>query len=279
MSEYHRKINIMKAIDPDFSPLPPKTSSDVLVELKNIHLSFSDHYYLDSIRDRFIKGLKNPLNYFISNEVPIYVLKELNFKVSRGERVGIMGTNGCGKTSLCRVISETLFPQIGEIHINGTVNALYSTTVGPNPFLTGRENIKLLTDIYFHSKPREFKEDVLARSCEFSELKDRLDSTYMYYSKGMQARVFLSMAMYLNQDVLILDEVFDGADESFRLKVRKKFDQVIEDSKSFIFVSHSFEQIRQLCSRCVVLHKGHIYYDGDAESAYQRYKELVQEVE
>lgn len=232
-----------------------------------------------ALRDSFVSFIKSPLKKIFEPPKQLKVISGLNLKVKRGEKVGILGLNGAGKTTLCRAIAGMYQGTAGKITVNGTVRSVFDTTVGVIPELTGRENAELLCDLIYPHLSKAERTAVLADALEFSELGDFLDVAFLKYSKGMQVRLCLSIISARPCDLLILDEVFDGADAFFQKKISKRILNLIEESGAVLFVSHAPDQIRLACNRVAVLADRKIIFDGPVEEGirfyYNRYRDLL----
>ncbi len=251
------------------------SNSEILAETKDLSLSFEiNHYKGDSMRDAFVDFFKNPLDIFNKNADRLHALKKVNFQLKRGERVAILGKNGAGKTTFCRCIAGMYFPNMGEVHVHPDCRAIFDSSVGIQSELTGRENAELLTRFLYPelSKTEAFK--LVENALEFSELDHFIDVPYRTYSKGMQARLSLSIISARPCEVLILDEVYDGADQFFRKKVSKRVKKMIEDSGAVIFVSHNTTNVRETCNRVVLFDNGEIIFDGDVDAGIEKYESL-----
>lgn len=224
-----------------------------------------------TIRDVFVRTLSRPFETLFKAPQMLELIDDLNLQVRRGERVALMGVNGVGKTSLCRAIAGFYRPTAGSIRVNGEQRAIFDTMVGIYPELTGRENAEILTDfLYPKLKDRTAK---LKEALEFSELGEFLETPFKYYSNGMQARLCLSVLTMEPTDLLILDEVFEGADQFFREKIAARVLKMIRDSGAVIFVSHSEDQLRRVCNRAVVLNNGRVGFDGGLEDGFAYYNQ------
>ena len=256
------------------------TNSDALdriplIEVKNLGLVFQLPYMRQqTLRESFVNFTKNPIKWLSDKTEQLIVFDELNFTIYRGERVGFLGINGAGKTSLCRCIAKIYHPTKGSISAPDDVRAIFNTTVGIQPELTGRENAELLVEFMFPESHHDRKA-IVEEALEFSELGEFLNSPFKFYSNGMQARLCLSLISAKSSEVLILDEVFDGADQFFRVKIQERIRKIIAQSGSVIFVSHSTEQLLSTCNRVLVFHKGKIVFDGDPEKAVSVYSTLA----
>ncbi len=252
------------------------STSDLILDIKNLSLSFKIEYFKhDGLRDHFISMLKNPIVKLLQKSDRLKVLDEISLQVRKGERLGIIGVNGAGKTTLCRCINEMIYPDYGSIKVNGTKRAIFNSAIGILPELTGRENAELLAAILYPELSTRELEEILADSIEFSELGHFIDTPYKNFSKGMQARLCLSLISAKGCDLLILDEVYDGADEFFRRKIVDRIHRLISSSGAVILVSHNPEQILSSCNRLVLLNNAKIEFDGAVEEGMSVYRNLM----
>ncbi|MGZ3722400.1 MAG: ABC transporter ATP-binding protein [Bdellovibrionales bacterium] len=234
--------------------------SEPVVSLRHVNLYFTASLYRSaSWRDVFVRAIKRGDHGLAER---LHVCRNISFDIQRGDRVALIGTNGAGKTSLCRCIAGLYQPTSGEILRHGEIRALFEPATVVQPELTGRENAWLLSQLLF---PGEDVEREVEDALEFSELGRFLDAPLRTYSKGMLARLGLSLAALKPADLLILDEVFDGADVFFREKISRRMIHIVEKSGAVIFISHSPDQIRRVCNRLLYLHNGEIIFDGDVE--------------
>jgi ABC-type polysaccharide/polyol phosphate transport system ATPase subunit len=248
-------------------------SSDTLLSVKNVRVYFDlEHYQLQGLRDVFISALTHPIEFFFKEKEMFYVLDGISFNLSKGMRLGILGVNGSGKTTLCRCIAGMMKPQEGRVETTSEVRAIFDTGTGVLPELTGRENALLLARLFF---PRE--KDVVSLvddAVQFSELGHFIDTPFKTYSRGMQSRLLLSLISSKTSDVLILDEVFDGADLFFQKKMAHRMKKLIETAGATVFVSHSPDQIRQVCNKVMVINKGKVHFFGEVEEGIQSFLDL-----
>lgn len=249
------------------------STSDVLIRVQRMNLVFKASLYRSwTWRDAFTTLVKDPINSLLKTPDRIHVSKNMSFEVRRGDRIGIIGVNGAGKTSLCRCIAGMYAPNSGTIERFGKVRAIFEPGIGIVPELTGRENAELLAKLIYPADPAQ--KDLIEDALGFSELGQFLDVPYRLYSKGMQARLCLSLISAKPCDVLILDEVFDGADLFFKEKLSRRVLNIIQSSGAVLFVSHSPDQVLQVCNRVILIHQGSILFDGSVEEGVRRYREL-----
>lgn len=254
------------------------TSKGPILEIKDLNVTYNLDTYIgqrNSLRDSFVSLVSSPLRYITRSKNVLHVLDNINIKINQGDRVGLIGVNGAGKTTLCRAISGMLNTKRGEISLQGKVRPIFNTSIGILPELTGRENAELLAKLLYPELSEDDLQKLLSEALGFSELGDFIHVPYMNYSKGMQARLYLSLISARPCDLLILDEVFDGADEYFQKKMNKRILDIIHRSGAVLFVSHNPEQVRQSCNRVLVLHKNKIAYDGPVEKGLAFYRTFL----
>lgn len=245
----------------------------ILLEIQELKLAFPLRLMaISTLRDLFISIMMGPFskkykrNYFLA-------LDNINLKIYEGDRVGLIGVNGAGKSTLCRSITGFYDPQHGRISRHGNVRAMFEAAIGLYPELSGRENAKILAEIYYPNYLDEL-DSIINESLEFSGLEEFIDAPIKTYSKGMMVRLTLSLLSAKPADILILDEVFDGADEFFREKLSERIKNLIINSGAVIFVSHQEAQIQSVCNRAILLSEGKIIHDGSLDKAYELYRSL-----
>jgi ABC-2 type transport system ATP-binding protein len=205
--------------------------------------------------------------------VEVWALRDVSFQVEPGESVGFMGRNGSGKTTLLRLLAGVFKPTSGRLAVTGQVGSLLELGAGFHHDFTGRDNIYLSASIYGLRKQevdRRFDSIV-----EFSELERFIDLPVRTYSAGMYMRLGFSIAVNVNADVLLLDEVFAVGDEAFQ---RKCIDRILafkREGKTIAFVSHSGAALERMCDRALLLSHGLVEYDGETGEAIRRYQELL----
>lgn len=197
-------------------------------------------------------------------------LKGISFEVKKGERLGIIGGNGAGKSTTLKILSRVTAPTEGTVYIKGRISSMLEVGTGFHPELTGRENIYLNGAILGMSTEEVDRkiEDII----EFSECRQFIDTPVKRYSSGMYVKLAFSVAAHLDSEILIMDEVLAVGDMKFQQKCLKKMREVAEnEGRTVLYVSHNMNTIRQLCDRCIVLEKGKVIFNGDVESGISLY--------
>lgn len=195
-------------------------------------------------------------------------LKGVDLVINEGESVAVLGFNGSGKSTLLKLVSGVMRPDGGEVLTRGRVAGLIEVGAGFHPELSGRENVFLNAAILGMSR-REIEaryDDIVA----FSEIEQFIDQEVKHYSSGMFMRLAFSVAIHVELDVLLVDEILSVGDAPFREKCRLKFQELIAQRKTLVVVSHDMEMVRELCTRGIVIQKGEVVFDGPIEEAIVR---------
>jgi ABC-2 type transport system ATP-binding protein len=205
----------------------------------------------------------------------LWALREVNLNISSGEAFGLIGRNGSGKSTLLKVIAGIYPPTNGKIMLpNGArMGTMIELGVGFHPEMTGRENVFLGGSI--HGLSRKEIESIYQAVVDFSELDEFMDTPVKNYSSGMHARLGFALAVNLNPDVLLVDEVLAVGDEPFQHKCKKEIDNFRAHGKTIIFVSHSAEDVKNICDRACVLDHGRMMFMGKAADAVEHYHQLL----
>lgn len=198
-----------------------------------------------------------------------WALRDVSFSVDKGETVGIIGPNGAGKSTMLKLISRIIEPTSGNIEVNGRVGALLELGAGFHPDLTGRENVYLNGSILGLSRAEiEKKMDEII---DFAELERFIDMPVRHYSSGMYMRLGFSVAVHIEPEILLVDEVLAVGDAAFQRKCLEEIHELRQEGVTIMFVSHSAETVRQLCSRAIWLDEGRVATNGPAEAVVARY--------
>ena len=199
-------------------------------------------------------------------------LNGINLEVKRGEALGIIGSNGAGKSTLLKILSRVTAPTEGKIYVNGRISSMLEVGTGFHQELTGRENIYLNGAILGMSK--EEVDSKIDKIIEFSECGQFIDTPVKRYSSGMYVKLAFAVAANLDSEILVMDEVLAVGDMKFQEKCLNRMEDAAgTEGRTVLYVSHNMNTIRQLCTRCVVLNKGQVIFDGDVEQAIEVYME------
>lgn len=216
-----------------------------------------------------LKQLREMNRFGIEDESVFWALKDVSFEVKEGEVLGIIGKNGAGKSTLLKILSGITDPTSGRIEIMGRVASLLEVGTGFHPELSGRENIYMNGTILGMTR-REI-DSKLDEIIDFSGVEKFIDTPVKFYSSGMKVRLGFSVAAHLEPEILIIDEVLAVGDYEFQAKCLGKMESVSGQGRTVLFVSHNLEAVKSLCSRCIVLDKGQIGFNGFTKLAIQDY--------
>ena len=220
---------------------------------------------IQSMKEYVVKFLKREIKY-----KEFWALKDVSFDVRKGEVLGIIGHNGAGKSTLLKVISGILKPTEGTLQVNGTIVPMLELGSGFDFELSGRENIFLNGAILGDSE--KFLQDKYDEIVAFSELGEFIEAPLRSYSSGMVMRLAFSIATVVNPDILIVDEILAVGDAAFQEKSKKRMLELMGGGTTVLFVSHSLEQIREMCDRVLWLDHGRMRLCGDAQSVCDAYQ-------
>lgn len=203
------------------------------------------------------------------------VLRGVSFDVKKGEAVGLIGHNGCGKSTTLKLLSKIIYPTAGTVEMRGRVSSLIELGAGFHPDMSGRENIYTNASIFGLSKKEidDRVEDIVA----FSELEEFIDNPVRTYSSGMYMRLAFSVAINVDADILLIDEILAVGDAAFQAKCFNKLREIKANGATIIIVSHSMGQIEQICDRSIWIHQGIIKEDGVPRVVDPHYMEYMSE--
>ena len=220
------------------------------------------------------RTLKEALQALFLGEKPlerVEALNDISFQIKPGETVGIIGRNGAGKSTLLKLIAGVSKPTKGRLKINGRVSPLIELGAGFHPELTGRENIILNAVILGLSK-REAKER-FEEIVKFSELDRKfLDMPLKHYSSGMYMRLAFSVAVSVEPEILLVDEILAVGDAAFQAKCKAKMEEFKRKGVTILYVSHNIAEVEKFCERVIYLKNGRIAFDGDVKEGVEKYK-------
>lgn len=241
--------------------------SEIMVEVSNVSVKFHlSRERIDSIKEYIIKKIKNQIEYD-----EFMALQDVSLTVEKGESVALIGLNGCGKSTLLKTVAGVLKPFKGSVRVYGTVAPLIELGAGFDHDLTARENVFLNGAIlgYDRKSMEKHYEDIV----EFSELREFMDVPIKNFSSGMLARLAFAIATIGTPDILIVDEVLSVGDFRFQQKCEKRIQQMMKKDTSILFVSHSIDQVKKLCTKTVWIEKGKVKMIGPTEEVCALYEQ------
>ncbi len=242
-------------------------TADVAVDVVDVSKQFRLYNAkYQSLKERLLHAGRNPHEDF-------WALHDVKFEVYEGETVGILGRNGSGKSTLLKCISGILQPTQGKVVVRGKVAALLELGAGFNPELSGRENIFLNASLLgLSTKEVERRFDSIVA---FAELEHFIDNQVKFYSSGMYVRLGFAVAVNVEPDILVIDEVLAVGDENFQRKCMDRVKTFQEEGRTIIFVSHSPDQVRAICDRALVLEEGRMLGMGTPGEAVRLFRERM----
>lgn len=241
------------------------------ISLRGVHLHYSSVAY----KERSLKSLlSRPFaRRRGTHEVAdVHALKNINVHIQGGERVGLLGHNGAGKSTFLKTVAGLYPVSSGAVNVTGQVRSLFDLSLGFEPDATGRENI-LYRGLLLGLTPR-FMREKQAEIVEFADLREFIDYPIKTYSAGMQVRLAFAISTAVGGDVLLLDEVIGAGDANFMAKAKRRIAELIERAEILVLASHDFSALQSLCQRGLVFHRGEIIFDGAIERALTEYKRV-----
>ena len=239
------------------------------IEVNHVSMLFHlNKERVDNAKEYFIRLVTRKLHY---NK--FWALKDVSFKVEKGDRVGVMGFNGAGKSTLLKTIAGVLKPTMGSVKVSGVIAPMLELGAGFDMNYSGRENIYLYGTTMGFS--RKFIQEKYDEIVEFSELGDFIEAPLKSYSSGMKSRLGFAIATAVKPDVLILDEVLSVGDAAFKEKSEQRILDMMEDGVTVLFVSHSTDRVRKLCNKAIILTSGQIVANGEVNEICDLYTEMV----
>lgn len=204
-----------------------------------------------------------------SNKEVRVILKDISVEIKKGETVALIGTNGSGKSTLLKLMTKIIYPTKGTVETNGKLTSLLELGAGFHPDFSGRENIYFNASIFGLSK-KEI-DNRLNDIIEFSELADFIDNPVRTYSSGMYMRLAFSVAINVDADILLIDEILAVGDQHFQDKCFKRLEELRDSNRTIVIVTHNLDSIKKLCTRAVWIKEGKIKMDGDTSSVVASY--------
>jgi ABC-type polysaccharide/polyol phosphate transport system ATPase subunit len=241
-----------------------------IIEVNNVSRRFVLHYERPkTFHELFVRTLERDTG----TREDFWALRDVNLTVYPGDSVGIVGRNGSGKSTLLKVIAGLMQPSDGTVAVYGTIAALLEVGAGFHPDLSGRENIYLNGAFLGFSKKRLAR--IVPEIIAFSELEQFIDVPVKHYSSGMYMRLGFSVAVHVDPDILITDEVFAVGDDAFRAKCEGVIADFRKRGKTLLFVSHALPQVLTLCDRAIWLDQGKVLAAGNTDYVARQYRQSV----
>jgi lipopolysaccharide transport system ATP-binding protein len=241
------------------------------ISLHNVNLHYASVAYKERSLKSLLGGLLTP-NKKRPQVADIHALKNISVEISQGERVGLLGHNGAGKSTFLKTIAGLYPISSGQSTVEGQVRSLFDLSLGFEPDATGRENI-LYRGLLLGLSPT-FMRDREVEIVDFAGLGEFIDYPIKTYSAGMQVRLAFAISTAVGGDILLLDEVIGAGDANFMSKARQRITSLIEQSEILILASHDFNALTSLCERGLVFHHGELVFDGSITNAVSHYKQI-----
>lgn len=237
--------------------------SDNAIEVKNMSKDFKLIYDKPNTLKERLVFWKNTKKEFR------HVLKNINLNIKKGETVALIGTNGSGKSTLLKLMTKIIYPTKGTIKTNGKLTSLLELGAGFHPDFTGRENIYFNASIFGLTAAEIDKrvDDII----KFSELEEFIDAPVRTYSSGMYMRLAFSVAINVDADILLIDEILAVGDQHFQDKCFEKLEELKNSGRTIVIVSHSLDSVEKLCDRAVWIYNGEVRLDGNTKDVIAEY--------
>lgn len=240
-----------------------KQKSDIVIDVRNVSKKFNVYFdKANTLKERVIFWKRN-------NHEVREVLKNINVQIKKGETVALIGVNGSGKSTLLKLMTKIIYPNSGEIEVNGKLTSMLELGAGFHPDFSGMENIYFNASIFGLSK-KEI-DNRLEQIIDFSELREYIDNPVRTYSSGMYMRLAFSIAINVDADILLIDEILSVGDMHFQEKCFSKMQELKQEGKTIVLVTHDLASAEKLCDRTVWLNNGVIKMDGDSKTVLQEY--------
>jgi len=261
--------------DPEAGPSAPPRA-EPLVELCDVALRFV------SYADKQYSLKRQAIDLVLRREAPqvskeFWALRDVNLRMHKGERIGIIGFNGAGKSTLLRLLARIYTPTKGHLSIRGSVAPLIEMGAGFNPELSGHDNI-LLNGAMLGIRPREMRKKIDG-IYDFTGLREFADLPLKYYSSGMYARLAFAIATEVDPEILLIDESLGAGDVIFVDRAKARINELLERSNLVVIVSHDLGSVHKMCTRGIWMHEGQVEADGDISDTITRYLEFTRAID
>ncbi len=240
-----------------------------IIEVKNVTMRFNlAEEKTDTIKEYILKLLRGKLRF---NE--FFALKDVSFNIKRGDSVALIGVNGSGKSTMLKIIAGVMYPTKGSVTVNGSIAPLIELGAGFDMDLTARENIYLNGAVLGYD--RDFMNQHFDEIMDFSELWNFVDVPVKNFSSGMIARLGFAIATIVKADILVVDEILAVGDFKFQQKCKERMAELMAGGTTLLFVSHSGEQVKELCEKAIWIDHGELKAYGPTEEVFMQYEEAV----
>ena len=241
-----------------------ENEDNIAIKVDHVYKSFNIYYdRANTLKERALFWMRN------KRKEKREVLKDINLDIKKGETVALIGVNGSGKSTLLKLMTQIIFPNKGTIETKGKLTSLLELGAGFHPDFSGRENIYFNSSIF--GLTRKEIDERLDQIIEFSELQDFIDNPVRTYSSGMYMRLAFSVAINVDADILLIDEILSVGDQHFQEKCFNKMRELKKEGKTMVFVTHSMDSVKNLCDRAVWLSNGVVRMDGNTDEVVDEY--------
>ena len=239
-------------------------NNDVAIKVSHVYKSFNVYYdRANTLKERLLFIGRN------KKREKREILNDIDIEIKKGETVALIGVNGSGKSTLLKLMTQIIFPNKGTIETHGKLTSLLELGAGFHPDFSGRENIYFNSSIFGLTK-KEI-DSRLDQIIEFSELGELIDNPVRTYSSGQYMRLAFSVAINVDAEILLIDEILSVGDQHFQEKCFNKMRELKKEGKTMVFVTHSMESVRNLCDRAIWLYNGKVRMDGNTDEVVNEY--------
>lgn len=241
-----------------------ETENDIVIKVDHVYKSFNVYYdRANTLKERLLFIGRN------KKREKREILNDINIEIKKGETVALIGVNGSGKSTLLKLMTQIIFPNKGTIETHGKLTSLLELGAGFHPDFSGRENIYFNSSIFGLTK-KEI-DNRLEQIIEFSELGELIDNPVRTYSSGQYMRLAFSVAINVDAEILLIDEILSVGDQHFQEKCFNKMRELKKEGKTMVFVTHSMESVKNLCDRAIWLYEGKVKMDGNTSEVVDEY--------
>lgn len=237
-----------------------------VIEVNNVTKQFKLYYdKANTLKEKLIFWKRS------KNDVAV-VLKNIDLDIKKGETVALIGTNGSGKSTLLKLLTKIIYPTVGKIKTKGKLTSLLELGAGFHPDFSGRENIYFNASIF--GLTRKQIDERINEIIAFSELEGYIDNPVRTYSSGMYMRLAFSVAINVDADILLIDEILAVGDQHFQDKCFNRLKELKASEKTIVIVTHDLEAVKRICNRVVWIYEGNIRMDGDPKEVISEYQKI-----